>query len=114
VYDPRIIGMRCVGTTSPTLTSPGADDRETVALPPAKEESAMTVSSLSNALRHRRQAAACGLFAANAQSTVDRELLLRMQRSLLGHACYEDWVNGLPPVPPARPAALPVPGRARS
>jgi hypothetical protein len=66
---------------------------------------------LSNALRHRRQAATCGRFAANAQSAAYRELLLRLQRSLLMHARYEDWVDGLPPLPPARATALAVPRR---
>jgi secreted protein with Ig-like and vWFA domain len=71
-------------------------------------------SSASNSLsasKHRRQAAACGLFAANAQSAVDRELLLRMQRSLLTHARHEDWFDGGPPLPPARAVALAVPAR---
>ena len=45
----------------------------------------------SKALRHRREAAACGVFAANAKSAADRELLLRMQRSLLTRAYHEDW-----------------------
>jgi len=66
---------------------------------------------LSNALKHRRQAATCGRFAANAQSAVDRDFLLRLQRSLLTRACYEDWAEGLPPLPPARPTALAVPRR---
>ena len=48
----------------------------------------------SKALRHRREAAACGVFAANAKSAADRELLLRMQRSLLTRACHEDWLEG--------------------
>jgi hypothetical protein len=62
----------------------------------------------SNASRHCRDAAACGLLAANAKSAADRELLLGMQRSLLRHAHHEGW---LPPVPPARPRALAVPTR---
>jgi hypothetical protein len=67
---------------------------------------------LSNASKHRRQADACGLFAANAQSVGDRALLLSLRRVLLDHADREDWLDGLPPVPPARPNALAVPGRS--
>lgn len=66
---------------------------------------------LSNESRHRRAAASCGLFAASATSAADRELLLRMQRSLLKRADHEGWLDGLPPVPPARPRALAVPTR---
>jgi hypothetical protein len=67
---------------------------------------------LSNASKHRRNAAACGLFAANARSAADRELLLGMQQSLLRRADHEGWLDGLPPVPPARPRALAVPTRS--
>ena len=66
----------------------------------------------SSASKHRGDAAACGLFAANAKSTADRELLLRMQRSLLRRADHQGWLDGLPPVPPARPKALAVPRRS--
>src|SRR5215831_21340533 len=80
--------------------------------PACNAESAMlNRSDLSNASKHRRQAATCGRFAANAQLAADRELLLRLQRSLLTHARYEEWVNGLPPLPPARATALAVPRR---
>src|SRR5512144_2631643 len=92
---------------------PGADGRETVALPPASKESAMSTGpGTSKALRHRREAAACGVFAANAKSAVDRELLLRMQRSLLTRAYHEDWLDGLPPVPPAGCNSLALPARS--
>jgi hypothetical protein len=67
---------------------------------------------LSNASRHRREAAACGLFAANARSAADREQLLSMQRLLLRRADHEGWLDGLPPIPPARPRALAVPTRS--
>ena len=63
----------------------------------------------SKALRHRREAAACGVFAANAKSAADRELLLRMQRSLLTRAHHEDWLDGSPPVPPAGCNSLALP-----
>jgi hypothetical protein len=36
---------------------------------------------------------------------------LRMQRSLLGRADHQDWLDGLPPVPPARPKVLALPRR---
>ena len=65
----------------------------------------------SKASRHRRDAAACGLFAANTKSAADRELLLGMQQSLLWCADHEGWLDGLPPLPPARPKALAVPAR---
>lgn len=61
------------------------------------------------ATRFRDNALACGIFAANALSPADRELLLRMQRSWLARACHEDWVNGQPPRPPAGSNALAVP-----
>jgi hypothetical protein len=64
---------------------------------------------LSKAMQYRRHAAACSLFAVNAQSTADRELLLHMQRSLLEHASQEDGDDGLPPMPPAQSTALAVP-----
>jgi hypothetical protein len=66
-------------------------------------------SGLSKAMQFRGHAAACCLFAANARSTADRELLLHMQRSLLERACREDGIDGLPPIPPGRSAALAVP-----
>jgi hypothetical protein len=66
---------------------------------------------LFKASRFRRSAAACGLFAANATTMLDRELLLRMQRSWLERAYNEDWLGGLPPIPPVKSNALAVPGR---
>jgi hypothetical protein len=61
------------------------------------------------AMQFRSSAAACGLFAVNAVSLSDRELLLRMQRSRLDRADHQDLVDGLPPRPPACSSALPVP-----
>ena len=66
----------------------------------------------SKASRHRRDAAACGAFATNAKSATDRELLLRMQRSLLERASHQEWLDGLPPVPPAGCNSLAVPTRS--
>lgn len=61
------------------------------------------------AAQFRSHAAACGVFAANAVSPSDRELWLRMQRSWLDRAHHEEWVNGMPPRPPAGLMALAVP-----
>jgi hypothetical protein len=58
------------------------------------------------AARFRRNATACGILAANALSSPDRALLLRMQRSWLERACHEDWLNDSPPGPPAGSQAL--------
>jgi hypothetical protein len=79
-----------------------------------RKESAMfkapdKAPNLSNTSKHRRQAADCGLLAANAQSAGDRTLLLHLQRSLLDRA---EWLDGLPPVPPAPANALAVPRRS--
>jgi hypothetical protein len=62
------------------------------------------------AAQFRSHAAACGIFAANAVSPSDREHWLRMQRSWLDRAHHEEWVNGMPPRPPAGLRALSVPG----
>jgi hypothetical protein len=59
--------------------------------------------------RFRSNAVTCGIFAANAVSPSDRELLLRMQRSWLARACHADWVDEQPPRPPAGSNALAVP-----
>jgi hypothetical protein len=61
------------------------------------------------ATRFRNNAAACGMFAANAVSPLDRGRLLGMQRAWLERAHHEDFVNGLPPRPPAGAKALAVP-----
>lgn len=61
------------------------------------------------ATRFRTHAAACGAFAANAVSPSDRELLLRMQRSSLERAHFQDHVDRLPPGPPGCSSALAVP-----
>jgi len=70
------------------------------------------VSDLSQSIRAtelRRHAAACGRFAANAILPSDRDMLLRMQRSWLERAHYQDLVDGLPPRPPVCSSALAVP-----
>ena len=74
------------------------------------KERAVSESSQSvKATRFRSHAAACGVFAANAVSPLDRELLLRMQRSSLERAHHQDDVDGLPPRPPGCSTALAVP-----
>jgi hypothetical protein len=62
----------------------------------------------------RRSAATCGVFAANAVSRSDREFLLRMQRTWLDRAYHQDLIDGMPPRPPARSSALPVPRNRRA
>jgi hypothetical protein len=61
------------------------------------------------AMQCRKNAATCGIFAANALSPPDRERLLRMQCSWLDRANYQDLVDGLPPRPPTCSRALAVP-----
>jgi hypothetical protein len=57
---------------------------------------------------YRRKAEALGKFAACAQSTADHDRLLRMQASCVSLAANEEMLDGLPPLPPARAAALPT------
>ena len=59
---------------------------------------------------YRRKAAMCDTYAMSARSSDDRAQLLRMRESLLALAANEDWLDGLPPTPPAE--ALPLPARA--
>jgi len=58
---------------------------------------------------YRRKAAMCGSYADYARSSGDREQLLRMRDSCLALAANEDWLDDLPPTPPAMALALPVP-----
>jgi hypothetical protein len=69
----------------------------------------LQTSQLLRPSRCRRTAVACGIFAANAISRADRDLLLRMQRSWLARADREEGLNDPPPNPPAKPMALAVP-----
>jgi hypothetical protein len=57
----------------------------------------------------RRKAEVLGRLAACAQSAVDHDQLLRMQNGCLTLAAQEDTLDGLPPLPPARAAAIPTP-----
>jgi len=66
-------------------------------------------SQFERARRFRDNAAACGMFAANAVSLLDRARLVRMQRTWLERARHEGFINGLPPRPPAGAKALGVP-----
>jgi len=70
-----------------------------------------TAAPFTRATRFRSNAAACGSFAANAVSPVDRALLLRMQRAWLDRASHQDTIDELPPRPPAGARALAVPQR---
>jgi hypothetical protein len=58
---------------------------------------------------YRRKAAMCESYAACARSGADREQLLRMRDGCLARAEKEDGLDGLPPTPPAKAVALPVP-----
>jgi hypothetical protein len=58
---------------------------------------------------HRRKAAMCRLYAEWARSSDDRDQLLRMRDSCLALAAKEDWLDGVPPAPPAKALAIPVP-----
>ena len=62
----------------------------------------------SKASAYRRKAAMCGNLADCAQSAEDRRELLRMRDSWLALAANADWLNGLPPMPPANANALAV------
>jgi hypothetical protein len=66
----------------------------------------MSQFSLSKAQQYRGRARACGRFAASAQSGTDRARLLRMRDACLMLARNEDWLEGLPPIPPANSSAL--------
>jgi hypothetical protein len=68
-------------------------------------------SESQQAAQWRQSAALCRVFAENAISPLDRDLLLRMRRARLARADHQDFVDGLPPSPPANSNALAVPRR---
>ena len=55
---------------------------------------------------YRRKANACATLATCARSFSDQEQLLRMRDANLARAANEDWLDGLPPLPPASVNAL--------
>ena len=57
----------------------------------------------------RQKAAMCTGYAACARSDADRSQLLRMRDEWLARAANEDWLDGLPPTPPAGAIAVAVP-----
>ena len=63
-------------------------------------------SHSSRAQEYRRKAKSCEQFAANAQSARDHDGLTRMRDSLLALAAHEEWLDGLPPTPPANVIVL--------
>ena len=58
---------------------------------------------------YRRKATMCGSYAGWARSSDDRDQLLRMRDSCLALAANEDLLDALPPTPPAKALALPLP-----
>jgi hypothetical protein len=80
------------------------------ALPPATEKEAhMLQQHSSKAMYYKRRAQTCGTLADWARSSADRARLMQMRASCLSLAAKEDWLDGLPPVPPASARALTLP-----
>jgi len=57
---------------------------------------------------YRRKAEMCASYAASARSSGDHDQLLRMRDGWIARAENEDWLDGLPPLPPAKALALPA------
>jgi len=60
----------------------------------------------SKAQDYRRKAKSCEGLVAHAQSAEDRDRLLRIRDSYLSLAANKEWLDGLPPMPPAQAAAV--------
>lgn len=67
------------------------------------------ISQSAKAVVFRRKAAMCTGYAACARSHADRSRLLRMRDEWLALAATEDWLDGLPPTPPASAIAVAIP-----
>ena len=61
---------------------------------------------------YRRKATTCGSYAVWARSSDYRDQWLRMRDSCLALAAKEDWLDGVPPAPPAKALAGGVGGRS--
>jgi len=68
----------------------------------------MSQSHPANANYYRRRAQTCATLANCAQSPADRARLTDMRDVCLTRAANEEWLDGLPPSPPANVAALAV------
>lgn len=66
------------------------------------------ISQSAKALVFRRKAAMCRGYAACARSDADRSQLLRMRDEWLALAANQDWLDGLPPTPPADAIAVAI------
>ena len=73
----------------------------------------MLQSHSSKAQGYLRKARSCDGLVAYALSTDDRDRLLRIRNSYLSLAANEEWLDGLPPTPPAHTAAM-IPSRCRA
>jgi hypothetical protein len=66
----------------------------------------MYQSNQSKAVAFRRKAATCARLAQCARSAADREHFLCLNEACLEQAASQEWLDGLPPLPPANANAL--------
>jgi len=66
----------------------------------------MSQSHSSKAQGYRRKAKSCDGLIAYALSADDQSRLLRVRDSYLSLAANEEWLDDLPPTPPAHTAAM--------
>ena len=66
----------------------------------------MPQSHSCKAQSYRRKARSCDVLVAHALSADDRNRILRVRDSYLALAANQDWLDGLPPLPPAHTAAM--------